>query len=57
MIRFTRREAAAYVGLSKVTLARWAMAKKGPPFIMLGNKAVYAIADLDRYLEHGLSRD
>jgi predicted DNA-binding transcriptional regulator AlpA len=31
----TRREAAAYLGVSEATLSRWAAARIGPPFIKL----------------------
>jgi predicted DNA-binding transcriptional regulator AlpA len=31
----TRREAAAYLGVSQATLSRWAADRTGPPFIKL----------------------
>ena len=53
MPRYTRRDAAIILGLSKVTLARWAMQKKGPPFIIIGNRAMYRQADLYAYQRYG----
>lgn len=52
-MRVTRREAAMILGFSKVTLARWSTAKKGPPFIMIGNRAMYRIADIEIYQRYG----
>jgi len=51
--RLSRRDAAAYLGLSKVTLARWAMLGKGPQYVVIGNKAMYMVAHLDHYLTNG----
>ena len=53
IIRYTRRDAAIILGLSKVTLARWAMQKKGPPFIIIGNRAMYSYGDLYSYRMYG----
>lgn len=39
----TRAQAAAQMGLSEDTLARWETQRKGPPCIRLGRKVYYRI--------------
>ena len=41
-----RPEAAAMVGVSVATLAAWARAGSGPPYRIIGNHALYAVAEL-----------
>jgi excisionase family DNA binding protein len=51
----TRKEAADYTGFSQQTLAKWAMARKGPRFHKYGAgktcRVRYSIVDLDAFLE------
>ena len=49
-LRLNRKDAATYLCLSRVTLARWATLKKGPPFVVVGNRAIYRVSDLDDYI-------
>lgn len=44
-------EAAAYVGLSKITLQRFRITGDGPAFIKLGGAVRYRRSDLDEWLE------
>jgi predicted site-specific integrase-resolvase len=49
----TRKQAAEYLGLSPVTLARWATTGRGPRYSRSGDhrgKCWYRIEDLDRWL-------
>jgi excisionase family DNA binding protein len=49
-----RTEAAAYIGVEVSTLASWAHTGKHRdelPFAMIGKKAYYRKADLDRFVE------
>jgi hypothetical protein len=49
----TRKQAAEYLGLSPVTLARWAIERKGPRYSRSGEhrgRCWYRIEDLDRWL-------
>ena len=49
--RLSRREAAAHLGLSPNTLARWAVdGTHQLPYYRLGNRTVYDVADLDALL-------
>jgi hypothetical protein len=53
-----RAEAAAYIGVEISTLAGWAHTGKHRdllPFGMIGKKAYYKIADLDRFVESRFS--
>ena len=46
--------AAKMLGVSKRTLNNWRYAKdgpKGPRFARIGNRVVYPIAEIDRYIE------
>jgi predicted DNA-binding transcriptional regulator AlpA len=43
-------EAAAYLGLSPKTLARWRWAGKGPVFHKLGSAVRYSVAELDSFV-------
>jgi excisionase family DNA binding protein len=50
----TRKQAAEYLGLSPVTLARWAIERKGPRYSRSGEhrgRCWYRIEDLDQWLE------
>jgi hypothetical protein len=51
--RMDRANAALYLGLSRQTLAVWAMRRVGPPPIRVGGKIFYAKADIDRFIEGG----
>lgn len=45
-------EAAAYTGIGRSTLNKMRMRNDGPVFIRAGKRrVVYAVADLDRYME------
>ena len=49
--RFTREEAAAYLGLADKTLANWASTGRyGLKYHRCGKKAIYMKADLDAWL-------
>ncbi|OYD25572.1 helix-turn-helix domain-containing protein [Oceanimonas baumannii] len=49
--RFTRKEAAAYLGLADKTLANWASTGRyGLKYHRCGKKAIYMKADLDAWL-------
>lgn len=46
------KEAAAYTGISAGTLEEWRMRQNdGPPYTKLSQKVVYAVADLDRFMQ------
>lgn len=47
----TRKQAAEFLEVSISTLARWASAKEGPPYLVIGNKSRYRIPDLNEYME------
>lgn len=50
--RFTRKEAAAYLGLAERTLANWASSGRySLKYHRCGNKAIYMKADLDTWLD------
>ena len=50
-VRFARKEAAQYLGVSPGTLAVWASTKTVQiPFSKVGRRVVYDRADLDRFL-------
>ncbi|MFO7782355.1 helix-turn-helix domain-containing protein [Thioalkalivibrio sp.] len=42
--------AAAYLGNSERTLARWRSLREGPPYIRVGRKVRYLQSDLDEWL-------
>lgn len=49
--RLTRREAAAYLGLSEKTLGVWASnGRYELPYYKLGNRTLYERTDLDAFL-------
>lgn len=49
--RLTRREAAAYLGLSEKTLGVWASnGRYEIPYYKLGNRTLYERSDLDAFL-------
>jgi excisionase family DNA binding protein len=46
-------EAAERLRVAKQTLARWRVEGQGPPFIRLGSRVLYRVADVDAYIaEH-----
>ena len=47
----SRFEAATYLGISRSTLARWAMLREGPRYHKIGGKALYKLADLNQYID------
>lgn len=49
--RYTRKEAAAYLGVAYATLANWAYTgRNGLKYHRCGKKAIYMKADLDAWL-------
>ena len=48
--RMTRRDAAAYLGLTEKTLAMWAMAGKGPQGRKVGGRVFYKREELDAFI-------
>lgn len=46
----TPAEAAERLRLAKQTLARWRTEGHGPPFLRVGGRIAYLVADLDRWL-------
>jgi hypothetical protein len=51
----TTAEAAAYMRLKPQTLAKWRSHGKGPSFVQLGGKVFYRVAELDAYVEAGVT--
>ena len=51
MTFLSRPEAAAYLGVSISTMARWAHQKKGPRYKRAGRKTRYLKEDLNDFLE------
>ena len=47
----TPREAADYLRVSERTLIRWRNTRVGPAWTKVGQKVVYQLPDLDRYLD------
>jgi predicted DNA-binding transcriptional regulator AlpA len=45
------KDAATYLGMSRIWLSQSRMKGKGPEFIKLGRTIRYSVADLDKYLE------
>ena len=52
----TRRQVASEYPISYSTLAHMAMNGEGPPYAIIGKKAVYARRDIERWII-GLRRD
>ena len=50
--RMTRRDAAAYLGVTEKTMAMWALQGKGPRSVKVGGRRFYFKAVLDAYI-HG----
>jgi hypothetical protein len=51
--RVTRRDAAIFLGLSKKTLAMWAIQGKGPLSIRIGGRVYYRLSDLVAFIQGG----
>jgi hypothetical protein len=47
--RMDRRNAAAFLGRKPQTLAHWAAAGEGPPYLSVKGRVFYALADLRRF--------
>ena len=45
------RRAAAFLGVSVSTLAKWRVSGKGPRFVKLGSRVAYRISDLEEWLD------
>ena len=43
--------AALYIGVAPGTLRNWRSRGQGPPYLRVGRRRLYAVADLDRWLE------
>lgn len=53
-ILLTRKEAAAYLGISDNTLANWACTRKFDlPYIRVGRSVRYRQSDLDAFIRNG----
>lgn len=48
-------EAAAYLRMAKQTLAKWRSQGRGPSFVRIGGAVFYRHAELDKYIEAGLT--
>lgn len=48
--KFSRAEAAAYLGISARTLEGWAVRGGGPRMLKLGSRVLYRRRDLDAWL-------
>jgi excisionase family DNA binding protein len=46
----TREQAAEYLGLRPQTLSVWAMTGRNLPYVKLGHRVRYKLADLDRFI-------
>lgn len=46
-----KKEAAAYLGLSKLTLEKWQREKRGPTYYKIGKLVKYKTEDLDAFIE------
>ncbi len=44
------RQAAELIGMSKRTLEKWRGEGTGPPFLKLGRRVLYSVADLEEWL-------
>lgn len=47
----SRKEAAEFLGLQPHTLAMWALQKRDLPYIKIGSRCMYKLADLESYVE------
>ncbi|MBN2631404.1 MAG: helix-turn-helix domain-containing protein [Rhodobacteraceae bacterium] len=43
--------AASFLGLQSNTLEVWRTKREGPPFVRVGRKVMYAVADLREWME------
>ncbi len=48
---FDEADAAEYMGVAPSTLRNWRSRRQGPPYLRVGRRRLYAVADLDRWLE------
>lgn len=48
--RMTRRDAAAYLGVTEKTMAMWALQGKGPPIARVGGRCHYFKEKLDAFI-------
>lgn len=54
----TPQQAAEFLGVTIGTLAVWRCTKRYPlPFIKIGRRVKYRIADLNQFIENGLNND
>ncbi len=44
------RQAAELIGMSRRTLEKWRGEGTGPPFLKLGRRVLYSVADLEEWL-------
>ena len=49
--RVTRRDAAAYIGVTKKTMAMWALQGKGPRSVKVGGRRFYFKDVLDAFIQ------
>lgn len=57
MDRFTRKQAAQYIGVAAATLAGWAVQGPHIPYYRYGNRTLYLKEDLDEFMaSHRIDR-
>ena len=44
------RQAAEQLGMSRRTLEKWRVEGNGPPFLKLGRRVLYSVADLEAWI-------
>lgn len=52
----TPEQAAAYIGVTRQTLARWRVEGGGPAFLKLGGRVRYDLRDLETWINAGRRR-
>ncbi len=45
------RRAAELIGMSRRTLEKWRSEGTGPPFLKLGRRVLYSVADLEEWIQ------
>lgn len=50
-VKLRPADAAAYLGMSPITLRNWRSIGDGPVYFRIGNRVFYAQPDLDSFLE------